>query len=112
MADRGRPNPPIRRPRAPARWSGYPHRKGCFPSHFLLKPFRFWPSARSISVEAKNGASHLGNVIHIPNSLLEAAQLYADPDTAWEFFKEIRWPGGVTCPFCGCERLSFLTTRK
>ena len=50
--------------------------------------------------------------ITIPQSLMEAIKQFADPQAAFEFMVNFRWPGGVECPYCGCEKLSFISTRK
>lgn len=48
-----------------------------------------------------------------PITLQEAIIYFADRTRAFEFMKSIRWPDGkVCCPRCGCDKVSFLTTRK
>lgn len=48
-----------------------------------------------------------------PTSLLEAIRYFSDPDLAFAFVKELRWPDGVvTCPRCLGTEHSFLTTRR
>jgi transposase-like protein len=47
-----------------------------------------------------------------PRSLQEAIAYFADPERAFVYAVNLRWPGKViTCPRCGCERHSFLRTR-
>ncbi len=47
-----------------------------------------------------------------PETLLEAIQYFAKPANAISFIVSLRWPDGkVSCPVCGCERVSFLKTR-
>lgn len=36
-------------------------------------------------------------------NLLEFRKLIPDDDTALAFVRGVRWPNGITCPFCGCE---------
>ncbi len=44
---------------------------------------------------------------------MEAISYFADPDLAFDFVKAQRWGDGpVTCPRCGHDETSFLTTRK
>ncbi len=48
-----------------------------------------------------------------PKTLLEAVAQFADKDRAFEYGKQLRWPGGeVTCPRCGKAKHSFIKTRK
>lgn len=47
-----------------------------------------------------------------PTTLMEAMAKFSDEDKAFEFAVSLRWPGGVTCPLCGCDKHSFLSTRK
>lgn len=48
-----------------------------------------------------------------PETLSEAVTYFADTEKAFEFMLSLRWPDGkVSCPRCGCERTSFLSTRK
>ena len=47
-----------------------------------------------------------------PRSLQEAIAYFADPERAFVYAVNLRWPGKqVTCPRCGCEQHSFLRTR-
>jgi transposase-like protein len=48
-----------------------------------------------------------------PETLMEAVTYFSVEDNAFEFMKGIRWPDGkVNCPRCGCEKVSFIKTRK
>ena|SRR5665213_3413852 len=38
----------------------------------------------------------------IPETMLEAARQFADPEVAHAFFVQMRWPNGVACPRTGC----------
>lgn len=48
----------------------------------------------------------------VPKNLMDAVKRFADPETAWTTFRDMRWPDGVTCPFCECKNVSFISTRK
>ena len=51
--------------------------------------------------------------ITFPETLQEAIKYFADDERAFEYMKSVRWPSGkVTCPRCGCEEVSFVSTRK
>ena len=51
----------------------------------------------------KNGIENLP----MPETLMEAVQLFADQDVALQFMSALRWPSGVACcPRCGSERRS------
>ena len=47
-----------------------------------------------------------------PSTLIEAIRYFADPDTCLDYMVESRWPDGVTCPTCGGNEVSFLSTRR
>jgi transposase-like protein len=47
-----------------------------------------------------------------PQTLQEAILHFADPATALQFFVELRWPSGVTCPYCDGTEHSFISTRS
>ena len=48
-----------------------------------------------------------------PTTLQKAITLFADPQRAFDFAVEFRWPGGnVTCPRCGQAKHSFVKTRR
>lgn len=51
--------------------------------------------------------------IRFPNTLHEAIKYFADDERAFEFMKQVRWPDGkVSCPRCGLDEVSFISTRK
>jgi transposase-like protein len=52
------------------------------------------------------------SILKIPQTLLEAVRHFSDPEAAWHFVKEMRWPGGAICPFCGHDKSSFCEPRK
>jgi transposase-like protein len=48
-----------------------------------------------------------------PKTLQDAIAQLADKERAFEYAKQLRWPGGsVTCPRCGQTKHSFIKTRK
>ncbi len=47
-----------------------------------------------------------------PKTLQEAIAQFADKEHAFEYAKQLRWPGGaVTCPRCGQAKHSFIKSR-
>jgi transposase-like protein len=50
--------------------------------------------------------------ITVPKSLHEAIKLFADAEFSFNYAVKFRWPDGVKCPYCECDRLSFISTRK
>ncbi len=48
-----------------------------------------------------------------PKTLQDAVVYFSDPDRAFQYALNYRWPSGlVTCPRCGSERHSFMKTRR
>ncbi|MBI4465132.1 MAG: transposase, partial [Acidobacteria bacterium] len=48
-----------------------------------------------------------------PNTLQGAIAYFADPSRCFEYAKQLRWPNGkITCPRCGSEKHSFISTRR
>jgi transposase-like protein len=48
-----------------------------------------------------------------PKTLQQAIVYFSDPDRAFQYALNLRWPNGtVTCPRCGGEKHSFIKTRK
>jgi transposase-like protein len=47
-----------------------------------------------------------------PQSLQEAIEYFADPQRAHDFMVNVRWPNGVVCPRCGCDKLRQISTRR
>jgi len=48
-----------------------------------------------------------------PQTLQEAMSYFADPDRCFEYAVNLRWPDGkITCPRCGSEEHSFISTRR
>src|SRR2546423_5864968 len=47
-----------------------------------------------------------------PETLLEAVTYFSNPDNAFEFFKQIRWPKGVRCPRCNSDKVTFLENAR
>jgi len=51
--------------------------------------------------------------VEFPETLHEAIKYFSDADRAFEYMKCVRWPDGkVTCPRCGSDQNSFVSTRK
>src|SRR6266403_2930790 len=50
--------------------------------------------------------------MNAPETLLEAVSYFSNPENAFQFFKEIRWPNGVRCPSCGSKGVTFLENAK
>jgi transposase-like protein len=49
----------------------------------------------------------------VPDTLLEAVNFFADPDTGLAFVARLRWPDGVVaCPRCQAAEATFLSTRR
>jgi transposase-like protein len=48
----------------------------------------------------------------LPTNLMEAIRYFADPAVCIEFVADLRWPDGPTCPRCGSQEHSFLSTRS
>lgn len=53
-----------------------------------------------------------GTDFKLPKTLIEAIVYFSDEQKALNFFVSVRWPDGVTCPYCECRRLSFISTRR
>jgi hypothetical protein len=47
-----------------------------------------------------------------PETLLEAVTYFSNPENAFEFFKQIRWPNGARCPRCNSDKVTFLENAK
>lgn len=47
-----------------------------------------------------------------PRTLQQAVVFFANPDNALQFMIEIRWPNGITCPRCGSDAHTFISTRR
>ncbi len=54
----------------------------------------------------------MNKTIAAPTSLLTAMRYFSDPDVCLSFLAGLRWPDGVTCPRCGSDKNSFLSTRR
>jgi len=52
----------------------------------------------------------MGN--ELPKNLLGAMRYFGDPDVCVEFVASMRWPNGVVCPHCQCDRVSYLSSRR
>lgn len=49
---------------------------------------------------------------NFPQTLQEAIGYFSDPDTCTTFMAQIRWPDGVTCPYCAGKAVSYLSSRR
>src|ERR1041384_6858466 len=47
-----------------------------------------------------------------PQTLQEVVNYFSDPETCTTFMAQIRWPQGVTCPYCKGQSVSYLSTRR
>lgn len=47
-----------------------------------------------------------------PQTLLEVIRLFADERVAFEAVRDRRWPDGVTCPHCGCDKVRFMEVKR
>jgi transposase-like protein len=49
---------------------------------------------------------------NFPRTLQAAILYFSDLDTCITFMAQIRWPDGVTCPYCESKAVSYLSTRR
>ncbi len=48
-----------------------------------------------------------------PRTLQQAIVYFSDADRSFQYAISFRWPNGlVSCPRCGCEKHSFIKTRR
>lgn len=52
------------------------------------------------------------NTESFPETLVEAVRYFANPDNAFNFLVDLRWPNGVKCPRCQSEKVMPIATRK
>lgn len=52
------------------------------------------------------------NDLPVPQTLLQAARYFADPNICVQFVAKFRWSDGVTCPKCQSKRNRFIKTRR
>jgi len=52
------------------------------------------------------------NESKFPESLLQAARYFQNPDVCVDFVASMRWPAGVICPHCEGKRVSYLSSRR
>jgi transposase-like protein len=49
----------------------------------------------------------------IPETMLEAVRMFADPQVAHDFFVSMRWPNGVACPrSCGAINVAYMPKQR
>ena len=49
---------------------------------------------------------------NFPQTLQEAILYFSDKDTCTTFMAQIRWPDGVTCPYCQGKAVSYVSSRR
>ncbi len=49
---------------------------------------------------------------NLPKTLVEAIKYFSDIDLCIDFVSELRWPDGVTCPYCESSQVGFISTRR
>lgn len=54
----------------------------------------------------------MSHLLNIPATLQEAIQHFADPDANMDCMIALRWPNGVTCPYCESPEPNYLTKRR
>jgi transposase-like protein len=52
------------------------------------------------------------NAKEFPKSLMQAVRYFQDPDVCVDFVASMRWPDGVTCPYCEGKKVSYLSSRR
>jgi transposase-like protein len=51
--------------------------------------------------------------MNAPETLQDAVVYFSDPDRCFQYALNLRWPNGVvSCPRCGSEKHSFISTRR
>ncbi len=48
----------------------------------------------------------------LPRTLQEAVLYFSDEQKCFDFVVDMRWPSGVRCIHCDCDRVGFIATRK
>lgn len=48
----------------------------------------------------------------LPTTLVQAVRYFADQKVCIEFMANLRWPNGVKCPRCGCDRVHYLENQQ
>jgi transposase-like protein len=48
---------------------------------------------------------------NFPKTLQQAIKFFSDTETCTTFMAQMRWPEGVTCPYCEGKAVSYLSTR-
>jgi transposase-like protein len=49
---------------------------------------------------------------NFPQTLQEAVLYFKDPETSTTFMAQMRWPSGVTCPYCQGVAVSYVSSRR
>lgn len=53
-----------------------------------------------------------GDTTNVPQTLQQAIIHFSDPAVCIEFLKNLRWPDGVTCPYCNGKEHSYIKTTR
>ena len=56
---------------------------------------------KGLSIERNKSKKAPGKSFRIGITLADAVKLFADRETAQQWFVEQRWPYGIACPYCG-----------
>ena len=48
----------------------------------------------------------------LPQTLRQVILYFSDADRALEFAVRMRWPEGVVCPRCDCDKVYFIASRR
>ena len=56
--------------------------------------------------------NHTTDLQQVPPTLLEVCRHFSDADVCHNFFVDIRWSDGVTCPRCHSPKVSFVKSRR
>lgn len=59
-----------------------------------------------------NETKNIAAADNFPTTLQQAIVYFANPDNALNFMVSIRWPEGITCPRCGSDQHTFISTRR
>jgi len=50
--------------------------------------------------------------VNTPKTLLEVIRVFSDEQVAFEAMRDRRWPDGVSCPLCGCDKVRYMQTQQ
>lgn len=49
---------------------------------------------------------------NLPETLIEAVCYFSDLDICHTYMAKIKWPSGITCPYCDSKKIGVITSRK